>query len=314
MAAFADPAQASEAAAALRKAMKGWGTDEDTLTDMICGSSIAQIRQIREAFTNDLGRDLIADVKSEVGGDYEDVLVALLMDPAEYDAKLIHKACKGMGTDETVISEILTTRTHAEIQAIRAAYKDKYDKDVLSVLEDETSGDLEKVWNLLVTRGELMEEKEDVDEDVEELYKAGQGTWGTNEGVFIRKLCGNSRAYCDKLYHAYADKYGKALDDVIEDEMSGDLGKCLSYLVTPPEIIFSKRIRKSVKGMGTNDTDLIRVICTQKERYLADTCERYLRDYKKTVAKAVESECSGDYRKALLKTLDVAVHGYPEAE
>jgi len=71
---------------------------------------------------------------------------------------------------------------------------------MLSDLEDETSGDLEKIYNLLLTGTRQNPGDEHVAEDVLELYKAGAGKWGTNEGVFIRKLAGYDREYNEKLY------------------------------------------------------------------------------------------------------------------
>lgn len=295
---------ASKAAAALRKAMKGWGTDESTLIQMIAGSTCDQIKQIRGAYTKDIGRDLIADIKDECGGDFEDMLVALLMDRAEYDAMCIMEACKGIGTSENIISEILCTRTAEEITHLRNAYKTMYGKDMLSVIEDETSGDLQKTYNMLITRNEVCKEPEDVAGDIKELYDAGQGTWGTNEGLFVRKLCGRNREYNTKLYHEYAKKYGKALDDVIRDEIGGTTATALAYIVTPCGLMFAKKIYKSMNGVGTDDNTLIRCIASQKERHLGAANDAFLQEYKRSIKHMVEGDCGGDYKKVLCLTLD----------
>lgn len=47
------------------------------------------------------GKDLINDLKSELSGDFEDLILALMEPPARYDAQQLHKAM------EVKISEIL---------------------------------------------------------------------------------------------------------------------------------------------------------------------------------------------------------------
>lgn len=71
-----------------------------------------------------LKQDLIADLKSELGGNFESVIIGLMMPTAEYCAKQLHKAMKGAGTDEDILVEILCSRPYDEIVQIAAAYQE----------------------------------------------------------------------------------------------------------------------------------------------------------------------------------------------
>lgn len=42
------------------------------------------------------------DIESELGGHFKDLVLALYLAPAHYDALSLHKAMKGMGTKESV--------------------------------------------------------------------------------------------------------------------------------------------------------------------------------------------------------------------
>lgn len=62
-------------------------------------------------------------------------------------------------------------------------------------------------------------------------------------------------------------------------------------------------LRKAMKGLGTDDTRLIRVIVTRAEIDLQHIKAEYLKKYKKTLNDAVHSETSGHYRAFLLLLL-----------
>ena len=50
-------------------------------------------------------------MRDELSGDFEEVIVALLMSSSQYDAYCLHEAMDGLGTDETVLNGILTSRS-----------------------------------------------------------------------------------------------------------------------------------------------------------------------------------------------------------
>jgi hypothetical protein len=289
----------------LRNAMKGLGTNEAALIDVIGPRTNEELQLIQKTYTTEIKRDLIKDIKDETSGNFENALVSLITDRYELDAQLVEKAVKGLGTDEDMLSEVLCTRSPAELKLISEAYRRLFKKARAQRIYDDVSGDLKATYRTLLTSPrEDNKSPSQLESDVKALFAAGEGKWGTNEKAFINIIATSSRPYCEQLFYAYAKLYGKSLDKAITNEMGGDTGRALALLVTPLDMVFARKFHESMVGMGTKDTMLVRLVATQKGRGLPAVNNRFLMDHQKTLAKWVESETSGDYRKILLKVLN----------
>ena len=132
-------------AAALRKAMEGFGTDEDALIKIVANRSNAQRQKIKEEYKTAYGRDLISDLKSELRGKLEDAMVALFTEPIEYDVDSLNRAMKGAGTDEDAVIEIITSRPNWMLKKIKEKFKQKYNKELESAVKSDFHGDLERL-------------------------------------------------------------------------------------------------------------------------------------------------------------------------
>ena len=141
---------------------------------------------------------------------------------------------KGLGTDEGVLTEVLCTRTQAEIKEVSASYKLQFKRNLIDDVEDDTSGHLQKVYSTLITaavRGYAdahVPTSAEIDEFVEDLYKAGEGQWGSNDNVFIRFLCENPRDVGEQVYWKYAQKYGTCAHSTKHTR------RCVVFYATPP--------------------------------------------------------------------------------
>lgn len=296
--------QAEQVATALRKAMKGLGTDEQALIDNIVPLTSRQIQTVIEAYTTHIKRDLLEDVACETRGNFETVMLALLTHPIAYDAQVIRNAIKGVGTDEQALIDTLCTRTPDEIEQISDVYRHTYDSFMDQDILDDLGGDLKALFAMLL-KSERAESIDTVEDSVLKLRKAGTGKVGTDEKVFIDVLAGNSREYVTKVCTKYAETHGETMTAVIKKEFGGHMEKALLALVTPVPDYVARRLFEAMDGVGTDDKSLIRLLVSQRERHLPEAAKCFLKAYEKSLRRMVEKDVGGDYKKALVLLIDV---------
>lgn len=129
----------------LYKAMKGIGTNEQAIIDVLTKRSNAQRQQIAKSFKAQFGKDLTETLKSELSGKFERLIIALMYPPYKYEAKELHDAMEGLGTKEGVIIEILASRTKNQLQEIMKAYEEDYGSSLEEDIQADTSGYLERI-------------------------------------------------------------------------------------------------------------------------------------------------------------------------
>lgn len=73
--------------------------------------------------------------------------------------------------------------------------------------------------------------------------------------------------------------------------------------IRSPHKYFEKVLRNAIKGLGTDEDALTRVIVTRAEKDLKDIMEIYYRRNSVTFDHAVANDTSGDYKAFLLTLL-----------
>ena len=207
-------------AEALRKAMKGFGTDEKMLIRVLADKDPFQVRVIRDTYKRKFNRDLIHDVKSEVSGWFEEGLCAIIRGPLETDVHLLKAATEGPGTKEKVLNDVLLGRSNADLRAIKDAYQRTYRTSLEADIKADLSMKTERHF-LMVLAANRNEESapvipQQVDQDVMEIYKATEGKVGTDELLVCSILSNRSDAQIRAIAHTYKQKFTRDLETVIK--------------------------------------------------------------------------------------------------
>ncbi|ROL55420.1 Annexin A3 [Anabarilius grahami] len=278
----------------------GAGTDETTLTRLMVSRGEIDMLDIRAEYKKlyqfSLYKEiniLLNDLKGDTQGNFEKVLVALARPPAVNDAKWINKAMKGAGTDNSILIEILSSRTNKQIKELSAAYSEETKKTLIQNLKAEVSGDYGKAI-LLLAEG-ARDESTNVNanqakEDAKALYHAGEKKLGTDESKFIEILCKRSIPHLRQTILEYKNISGKTLQKSIEKEMSGNLEELLVSIVkcvmsTPA--YFAEKLYKSMKGAGTDETTLTRLMVSRGEIDMLDIRAEYKKLYQSSLYKEI---------------------------
>ncbi|XP_047504842.1 annexin B9-like isoform X2 [Pieris napi] len=304
-----NPFDPRDDAAVLRKAMKGFGTDEKAIIQVLTRRSNEQRLRIAFEFKTLYGKDLVSDLKSETSGKFEDLVVALMTPLPQFYAKELHDATAGIGTDEDVLIEVMCTMSNHEIHVIKQSYTAMYGTLLEDDLRGDTSGNFKRLMTSLCmgNRSEDFHiDRERAREDARSLLQAGELRLGTDESVFNAVLCSRSFPQLAAIFQEYQFLTGHDIDDAIKAEFSGDLEKALRAIVKVVRnkpLFFAEGLHKSMKGLGTNDRQLIRIMVTRCEVDLGDIAEMFQAKYGESLQSWIEGDCSGHYKKCFLGLL-----------
>jgi len=281
------------------------GKDENYFIELTSNKTNSERVKLRDDYKAKFGRDLLEDFEKNFKSDFLETLIGVFKSPEEYDADLLYKAMKGIGSDKDIITEVLCFRNPDRINQIKAKFQEKYGKDLVAEIKSETSGDYQKIVLRLLEGDRTQDGKADLQKCsgiAEELYKAGEGKMGTDEATFIKyftSLAPNELLLVCKEYHK---KYKKNMLDVIENEFTGNEKKLMTvilYSLFSPSEFFAKQIMDSIKGVGTDDVKLIRSIITRYSIDMKKVKKYFKKMYNKELLDEVKEDVSGSYGKIL---------------
>ncbi|GAB1607080.1 annexin A4-like, partial [Argonauta hians] len=248
----------------------------------------------------------IADIHGDLSFRYKDTATALLTEPILYDVRELRRAIKGLGTDESTLIEIIFSRDSKTMKEIKARYTSEYGTS----LEEDISGDCGghlKTLLLQQVKGardpSLSVNMDLAQHDAKDLYKAGEGRLGTNENEFDRVLSSRSYLHLAEVVKFYKQNVGNDLEKAIRSETSGALRDAYLAILHMSEgtpTYFAHWVYKYTKGLGTNDTNLIRVIVSRCEIDMVQIKQAYFHLFGQTLADCVKGDTSGDYRNLLV--------------
>ena len=289
--------------------LSGKEKDDDKLIKLVTSRTNEERLKIKDEYNSTFNSDLINDLKKAYSFHFEDVLVGLFFSPVDYDCYHIRKAVKGIGTNENTLIEILSTRDKEHIEKMKLRYKEIYPgRDMVQDIKKDTSGSFWKVLSALLESNRDDDENKIIDkerckEDAKNLYQAGQTK--TNHVEIFTEIFTKRTKYelieIGRIYHQISKN--SILQD-IQNLFSGDTKNALEgiiYGILSPSEYFAKILYKSMKGLGTSDTTLIRVMISRNEIDMPQIKQYYRNLYNKDLINDIKGDTSGNYQKILVE-------------
>ena len=220
----------------LNKALKGAGTNEELLNDILIGRSNADMNAIKQTYQRTYRRSLEQDVRDDLSAKTERMFSMILsasrqedsapVIPQSVDADVseIHRATEAkVGTDQLTVCSILTNRSDGQIRAIALAYEHKYRRSLEKVLIGDFAGHMEQALVQMVRCG-----ADRAMRDAINLEHAMAGV-GTKDDLLVNRVVKIhwNPAHVAQVKGAYKVRYGHDLIGRIQSETSGDYERCL---------------------------------------------------------------------------------------
>lgn len=222
---------------AIHAATEGFGTDEEQIIKTLGSKNTVERYLIAFRYKEMYEKELKELMKKENTGDFGFLTQLLSLPAPDAECKIIRKATKGMGTNEKLLYSVLCGRSNAEMEILKKTYFQRYQKDLISLVTSEVSGDVKK---LMIACLQAMEEEYDptyhntakAEEDAKAFYKAGQGKkFGTDEAVLFDIICRSPPQYLKMVDEAYIANNNVNLEKALEKVLRGKSEKAALFTI-----------------------------------------------------------------------------------
>jgi len=297
----------------LYDAMNGLGTDEDTLTALVCTMPERLRVKIFQRYSEKYGKGLLEHIKSDTSFSYKKVLTFQAMSPMDCRALIMNEAMVGLGTSNDQLIRVICQCDIAERKQLRERYQEMYGRDLVEHVKSETAGwisnDFQKALTCML---EAEEAPFDLEADCAAMKTAMDG-WGTDEEALIRLICSKTPRQMEDVNKMFEELYGKSLIARVKSETSGNFEAALLGCIRHPMHQLAHSVHYCMKGWGTDDRGLITLLVHLPDYKKTDLIREYRKLFDRDLIDDIKADTSGDYEKALISLVRPAPAVWAEA-
>ena len=273
---------------------------KEVLFSIATNSDLSQRITIAQYYQGAYEHTLFDDLKSKLSGDYGYIISLMFLSPLEFCVKMLKKA---VSKDESCVFEMLTSKSIDELKLIEEAYYNETKKNLQDDISKNFSGVLKKnVLNLFTTQRVYNQspKKNECENNADTLIQVGESNWVGDENIFKEIFLKRSPEELILTARFYKKKTKNNLLDVVDKKVSGKnktlLREVLYNNILPHEL-FAEKINKSIKGLGTDEELLSRVLVSRSELDMPAIRAMYAFKYKNTLKEDIIGDTSDYYQK-----------------
>ncbi|XP_052786079.1 annexin A4-like isoform X1 [Mya arenaria] len=266
LACFVSPAYYD--AKAVKKAIYGLGTDELALIEILMTRTNQQIKEMKSVYGEVARPDEVTyetqiedDLKGDTSGDFQRLLVS---------------CAQG---------------NRYEIS------RERLDNAVEEIINQ--NGDGTGMYQVNYTK---LADLKKAQRDAKRLFEAGEDRWGTDEETFNLIFATRDFYQLRETYKQYVKITQADIRHAVDSETSGSYKKGLmavaQSIMNRPKY-FAERLVKAMKGLGTDEDTLIRIIASRSEIDMVQIKAEFLELTKKTLFRYIEHDTSFNFKKIL---------------
>uniref|UniRef100_G3Q061 Annexin n=1 Tax=Gasterosteus aculeatus aculeatus TaxID=481459 RepID=G3Q061_GASAC len=204
-------------ASELKASMKGLGTDEETLIEIVCSRNYKELEEIKKVYKDMFKKEVEKDIAGDTSGDFAKLLLALVQ-------SLYEAGVKRKGTDVATWISIMSQRSVPHLQKVFERYKRYSPYDIKESIRKEVKGDMEKSFLTLV---ECFENRQLY--FANKLNDAMKGK-GAKEKVVTRIMVSRCEVDLMKIRTEFKKQHKRSLYQTIAEQTKGDYQNALLSL------------------------------------------------------------------------------------
>ncbi|CAE7670863.1 Anxa6, partial [Symbiodinium microadriaticum] len=335
----------------IKTACSGMTCDEEPISRIIGGNDMRMVQAIADRFHQKYNQDMRKVIQEYTGSNYREALLtylkgiqplgnhdaemALWSTPAggeaqefriellaetldglkefiaSMDADLLHKAAKGIGTDERMVVDCICPRTKAQIRRIDAIYRERYHKSLAEYIKSEMGGNLKKFLTFCQMEGSEF--------DVAVLKNAFD-CLGCDKKVVVEVICTRPAARLKETRTLYEARYDSGFMDRLRSELGGGLEHlCLALIggarglaeegnnMTESPEQYADTLHAN---WSANPNLCIDILVTHNLKEVRQIADAYERRHNKSMEKAIVDKFSGELERAMIALINDPIDFY----
>ena len=277
--------------------------DEEAIYDLITKTSLSDRMSISRYYKGAFNSSLFSDIQSKIGGDFGYCAGQMFLSPIEF---CLHHLRLGLKNDYETVLEILTSKTNEELKVIEKVYKLDTGNELRNDIMKEYKGIIGKNLILMFDTARSNNSKlrkNECERLAKLLIEKEPKLWVEDEkifkDIFLMKSPEELVLIARYYFNITKNNLIETINDKLKDKNQLLLKEILFNNIMPHEL-FAEKLNLAIKGIGTNEEILSRVLVSRYEIDMPLIKEMYEYKYNISLKDHIIDDTSGMYQKLCL--------------